>query len=404
MKIKLYNDKNNKEEKTNDTNFNKEKTLEQPKYIIKGKKERTFNFGYLLINLLAGVIGGAITIIVFTYLNIDTTNKMSTSSKSLDSITSYNFSTVENPAVAIAETVSKSVVGIKTTYKKSTMFGNINDLTGEGSGIVYSKDGYIITNYHVIKEALSNSTAKVYVMFTDDKTEYEAQIIGSDEVTDLAVIKINKTDLKVAEFGDSDSVKVGDIAIAIGNPLGEELAGTLTGGYISAINRTITTEGRNYKLIQTDAAINTGNSGGALVNSSGKIIGINTAKIVATGVEGIGFAIPINDTLDVIEELIKSGKILRPYIGIGGIAITESEAKMYGLVEGVYIQQVYPSSPAAISGIKQGDVITKVDSKEVGTVDNINEIKNKKKKGDNLIITIYRDGEYKDIKVVLAEH
>ena len=406
MKIKLYNENNIDEKETKEEKVE----IKKPKYIVKEKRHMGDKVKNFIFGILGGAIGGAIVLFVLVYFKMDTPinksqeNSSGTTLDNKSSTTSYNFSTVENPAVAIAENVSKSVVGIKVSYKTESFFGGISDASGEGSGIVYSEDGYIITNYHVIEEALTNSTAKIYVLFTDDDTEYEASIVGSDELTDLAVIKINKKGLTAAVFGDSDEIKVGDIAIAIGNPLGQEFAGTLTGGYISAVNRTITTNGKTYNLIQTDAAINSGNSGGALVSSSGKVIGINTAKIVATGVEGIGFAMPINDSLEIIEQLIKDGKILRPYIGIGGVSISAAQAKMYNLVEGVYIQQIDKDGPAYLAGIKQGDVITKINSQNVKSVPEINEIKNKLKKGDSITVTIYRDKSYKDIKVTLGEN
>ena len=197
-------------------------------------------------------------------------------------------------------------------------------------------------------------------------------------------------------------MEVGELAVAIGNPLGQEFAGSVTVGYISAVNRTMTAEGTTYNLIQTDAAINSGNSGGPLVSSSGKVIGINTAKIAATGVEGMGFSIPINEVLPIVEELITNKKIARPYIGIGGVEIDEYDAKRYNLVPGVYVQTVDIKSAAEKAGIRQGDVITEVDGTKVASVAEINVIKNKKKVGDKLTVKLYRDGEYKTVTVTLA--
>ena len=193
------------------------------------------------------------------------------------------------------------------------------------------------------------------------------------------------------------------MAVAIGNPLGLEFAGSVTVGYVSAVNRTITSSGSTYNLIQTDAAINSGNSGGPLVSSKGKVIGINTAKISATGVEGMGFSIPINEVLPIVEELITNKKISRPYIGITGVSIDETDAKRYSLVVGVYVQSVEIKSPAELGGLRQGDVIVEVNGTKVLSVSEINVIKNKLKAGDQITIKVYRSGEYKELKITLTE-
>ena len=215
------------------------------------------------------------------------------------------------------------------------MFGRQNQsstATASGSGIVISEDGYILTNNHIVSSSSSESyyevseATKVTVTLFNDETEYEAKIVGKDEQTDLAVIKIEKTGLSKAEFADSDSVKVGEFAMAVGNPLG--MQSSITCGVISAVNREVTdSDGKKFTLIQTDAAINSGNSGGALVNSEGKVIGINTLKLSGTGIEGMGFAIPINSTTDITSQLIQYSKVKRPYIGISGIDLDEKTAK-----------------------------------------------------------------------------
>lgn len=190
--------------------------------------------------------------------------------------------------------------------------------------------------------------------------------------------------------------------MAVGCPLG--LNTTVTSGIISAVNRTITTsDGETYVAIQTDAAINSGNSGGALVNSKGEVIGINTLKLSGTGIEGIGFAIPINSTTDVVSQLIEHKKVIRPYIGIEGIAIDEEMAEEYSLVEGVYVRKVEDFTAAQKAGIRAGDVITEVNGKKVSSVDDINEIKGEHNIGDKLTLKIYRDNEYKDVELTLAE-
>ena len=309
---------------------------------------------------------------------------------------------VENPVVAIADVAGKSVVGVTVRSVSNTVFGGTSTSDSEGSGIIYTADGYIVTNYHVIEDAISNqSISKVYVTLPNSDEEIEASIIGADSVTDIAVIKIQKEGLSAATFDDSNNLKVGELVVAIGNPLGRELAGSITVGYVSALNRTLTSNGRTYKLLQTDAAINPGNSGGALVSSSGKVIGINTVKIGATDVEGIGFAIPSNIAKPIVDELIKNGKIVRPYIGISGISLDDNMAKRYNLVKGVYVAKIESSSAAYNAGIKVGDVIVKIDDKEITTIEELNEIKNSKSVGDTVKITVYRDGKNTEINVKL---
>ena len=375
----------------------KEKMETKERYIVT-KKSSSKLFSALAVGIIGGILGGVLAgIITFDVLKDD--SKVSKNESS--TVTSYNFATVENPVVAISKQVGPSVVGIKVSYTAQTFFGN-TEAEGEGSGIIYSEDGYIITNYHVVEEAIKDKSAKVSVYFSNGET-IEASVIGGDSVTDIAVIKVDKTGLSKAEFGDSDAIEVGELAVAIGNPLGEEFAGSVTVGYISALNRTITSSGTTYNLIQTDAAINNGNSGGPLVSSKGKVIGINTAKISATGVEGMGFAIPINEVLPIVEELITNKKIARPYIGIIGVSIDESDAKRYDLVEGVYVQTVEIKSPAELAGVRQGDVITEVNDTKVKSVSEINVIKNKLNVGDKIKLKVYRDKSYIDINVVLKE-
>ena len=360
-------------------------------------------FSIILVSIVAGVITSFST--SYLYMHNITSNSIvednTTTVTTSDGVT-YKIEQVENPVVAIAEIAGKSVVGIKVNLKSTNPIFQTSS-SSEGSGIVYSNDGYIITNYHVVESAIKNSAnSSIYVTFSDSDEELESTFVGGDEVTDLAVIKVEKEGLIPAKFGDSDSLKVGELAVAIGNPLGQELAGSVTVGYISALNRTLTTDGRTYKLVQTDAAINPGNSGGALVNSSGEVIGINTVKIGATEVEGIGFAIPYNIAKPIIEELIKTGRIERPYVGISTVDINEATARVYKLVQGVYIAKIVSGSPAEIYGLKVGDVIIKVDGKDIKTMSELNNIKNTKNIGDKITLTINRDRKELDIEVTLA--
>ncbi len=356
--------------------------------------------GVLLLGIIGGVLGGVLsTLVVMENKELDN-NSVQSNINTNSTITEYKFETVENPVVAISKQVGPSVVGVRVSYKAQTFFGT-TEAEGEGSGIVYSKDGHIITNYHVVEQAITDNTAKVQVILSTGDT-LDAKVVGGDSITDIAVIKVEKEGLTAAIFGDSDAIEVGELAVAIGNPLGQEFAGSVTVGYVSAVNRTMTASGTTYNLIQTDAAINSGNSGGPLVSSSGKVIGINTAKISATGVEGMGFSIPINEALPIVEELITNKKIVRPYIGITGASIDEVDAKRYSLVEGVYVQAVDIKSPAELGGIRQGDVIVEVNGTKVLSVPEINVIKNKLKVGDKIKIKVYRDKEYKELTITLG--
>ena len=286
------------------------------------------------------------------------------------------------------------------------MFGSLQEANEEGSGIIYSADGYIVTNYHVIESAVKDNSATI----TNPSFIGKKKTVFINPMkhvrTDLAVIKIEKEGLVAAEFGKSSELQVGDLAVAIGNPLGQEFAGSVTVGYISALNRKLTTSGRTYKLVQTDAAINPGNSGGALVNSQGQVIGINTVKVGAsltgTSVEGLGFAIPSDDAVEIIDKLIKDKKIVRPYIGISGINVDQATAKRNDISEGIYVAQVLQNSPASKAGIEKGDIITGIEGKDIKTMEELNEIKNTKNVGDKITLKVKRKNEDKEIKVTLG--
>ena len=311
-------------------------------------------------------------------------------------------------STGVAAKILPSIVGIEIEYNVNSFFGTSKS-TATGSGIIISEDGYILTNNHVVSASSSSSYYEVSdagsakVTLYNDDTVYDAKIIGKDDETDLAVIKIDKTGLTPAEFADSDSVMIGEFAMAVGCPLG--LSTTVTTGIVSAVNREITTdEGEKYTVIQTDAAINAGNSGGALVNSQGKVIGVNTLKLSGEGVEGIGFAIPINSTLDVTSQLIDHNKVLRPYMGIECITVTDEHIAKYSfLVKGVYVNDVETFSAAQKAGLKPGDVITEIDGKTITTKEELTEIKNTHKIGDKIKLKIYRNKEYQEIELTLEE-
>ena len=405
-------DKSGKEFKT--VNFNDKK-----------KKEKKVQKGFgktVAVPFLSGVLGAGLVLgtcfgvpnIRKNILNIDANNKntISTSTSAATgpiNTTQISLADYSGTGIGVAQKVLPSIVGIKVEYTVNSIFMmQQGTASAEGSGIIISEDGYILTNNHVINSSSTSSyyeigqANKVSVYLYNDTTEYEATVVGTDEQTDLAVIKIDKTGLTAAELGDSDAVQVGEFSMAIGNPLG--MQSSVTGGLISAVNRDVTdSDGKTFKLIQTDAAINSGNSGGALVNSEGKVIGINTLKVSATGVEGMGFAIPINSAKPIYEQLIQYNKVKRPYIGISGRDLDELTAKRNNLVVGIYVASVDEFSAAEKAGIKAGDVIVKADGKEIKTMNELNEIKNTHNIGDTMTVTINRNGNEKELTVTLQE-
>ncbi len=398
-----------------DNNFNNEYLT----YSNKPKKESSFIKSsvvpfissaigtFLIIGICFG-IPGIKNKILSTSDNQGTTENSHISSIQEGGVTNtISLTDYSNTSISVAEKVMPSIVGIKVQYNVNTVFGQTGNASASGSGIIISEDGYILTNNHIVNSSSTSSyyevaeATKVTVTLYNDETEYDATIVGTDSQTDLAVIKIEKTGLTAAELGDSDSVKVGEFAMAIGNPLG--LQSSITCGIISAVNREVTESGNTYILLQTDAAINSGNSGGALVNADGKVIGINTLKLSGTGIEGIGFAIPINSTVDIYEQLIQYNKVKRPYIGIGGRDIDEKTAQRYNLVVGVYVQSIDDFSAAQKAGLKIGDVIISADGKSVKTMDELNEIKNSHNIGDKIKLKINRSGSEMDIELTLQE-
>lgn len=289
--------------------------------------------------------------------------------------------------IDIAKQNKPAVVAINTTGTVPDFFGQDGSFEAAGSGFIVSADGYIVTNNHVLE------SAEKITVITDNGDVYTAKLIGTDVQNDLAVIKIEAQNLTYVIFGDSSTLQVGELAVAIGNPLGE-LSGSVTAGIISALDRQITLGNRTLNLLQTDAAINPGNSGGALFNSFGEVIGVNTAKTSETGIEGLGFAIPINDAKPIIESIVNYGYMKgRTIIGI-------STSDQPG---GIYINLVEPGSPAEIAGLKQGDIIIAVNGKETLTINQLADIKATKLPGDSLELTILRNDNEMKITVILAE-
>ena len=397
------------------------------------KNRNTNNLGKnVLLPFASGIIGCSVVIgtcfgvpsikekLVGTSNNtVQTSTSTSTSSGTTNNLVSL--SNYSNTAVFAAQKILPSIVGIEVTYtatSNNSFFGfgqpMTSTATATGSGIIISTDGYIMTNNHVVDSSSSSSSYSYYDLseatsikvklnsdiYGSDST-FDATVVGKDSKTDLAVLKIDKSGLTAAEFANSDEAVVGEFAMAVGSPLG--LDTTVTTGIISAVNREVTSDGNTFTCIQTDAAINSGNSGGALVNSDGKVIGINTLKLSGSGVEGIGFAIPINSTLDVVNELIDHKKVLRPYIGITGIDLDEATAKKYNLSVGVYVKSIQEFSPAEKAGLKAGDVIIKADNKDITTMKELNELKESHQIGDTMTLVVNRNGEQKEFTLTLEE-
>ena len=274
---------------------------------------------------------------------------------------------------------------------------------GTGTGIVMSRDGYVITNYHVIEDA-----QRIYVLL-GETDQYEASLVGGDETTDLAVLKVQATDLQPAEFGDSDMLRVGDGVVAIGDPLGTELRGTMTDGIVSAINRDLNLSGRQMTLIQTNAALNSGNSGGPLINCYGQVIGINTMKMssysnTSSTVEGLGFAIPITQAKPILDELIWQGYVSgRPAIGIQGQTLDLRAQLFYHLPSGVIVTGLLEDSDAHEKGLEIDDVIVEFDGHDISSLDDLVAAKNGCTAGDTVRLTIYRNRNYYFVDVILMD-
>ncbi len=305
----------------------------------------------------------------------------------------------DTPAVRVAQSVGPTVVGITNKAVARDVFNRRIESTGVGSGVIFKSDGYIVTNNHVIEGA-----RELIVSLADGRT-VNGELVGADDMTDIAVVKIDAKDLPTATFGNSDEVVVGEPAIAIGNPMGLEFQGSVTVGVISALNRTLELSDRRVTLFQTDAAISPGNSGGALVNADGEIIAINSAKLSADGVEGMGFAIPINTVQTIVNELLEKGYVARPYLGV--TIFDKPTAARYGyqltIDKGVYVFQVRLDSPAGRSGLERGDVILSIDGKEVNSVSEVRNEVASHKVGDKIKLKLERNGSESEIELTLEE-
>ena len=359
---------------------------------VKTKKKRGFNktiAAVIVCTLCSGFIGSGVTYLALKdnlketkTINVNP-SKFDTKSEALSATEAYN-------------KVAPAAVVVSTKSVTQGYFMQTQEVEGIGSGFIINQEGYILTNYHVVKGA-----QEISVTLSNDVTT-TAQIVNYDENQDVAMIKITDESVKIpatVELGDSDSLQPGEEVIAIGTPLSTELSSTVTKGIISATSRSVAVEsGVTMNLIQTDAAINAGNSGGPLVNTKGEVVGINSSKISGEAVEGIGFSIPINDIKDKIESLSKP--ILN--LGISVRTIDEALSKQLNMEQGLYVVEVTEFSSAEKAGLKAGDIIVKADGNRITTFDEFKAVKNGKEEGDEISLEVIRNGQSKTINVKLT--
>lgn len=368
----------------------------------KGKKWVALALGCLV---LGGAVGGGLSMMFLNSQNQDGKKDVQTSTvmegvreKSVLDVTLIDTSREMTPAEVYAANVN-STVGI-TTSVTTNYWGFQTTSAASGSGFILTDDGYIITNYHVIENS-DSITVSLY-----DGTAYDAELVGYDESNDIAVLKVDAEDLTPVVVGDSDSLNVGDSVIAIGNPLGE-LTFSLTSGAVSALDREITLSNNvTMDLIQTDCAINSGNSGGALFNLYGEVIGVTNAKYSGSGsgasIDNIGFAIPINRVKSIVESIIEKGYIAKPYIGVSVLDVSK-ETQSYGLPEGAAVKSIEEDSPAAEAGLKENDIITAINGTKISGSKELVDVVGDASTGDELLLTVYRQGESLEVKVTVGE-
>ncbi len=391
-----HNDFNNEEYK--DVNFVMRDYELQP---IKKRGNKRRLFGYVAIALIAAIIGGLSSgYFVYSQLGF---NQSSIGKSITAQDVNINLTDDVYFAVAVAEKAQKTVVGITTqaTQQINTWFGpQTQKLQSMGSGFIVNSNGYILTNSHVIEDGKYD---KITVSLIDGSTEV-GEVLWYDASLDLAVVKINRTNLPYVEYGDSDKLLVGEPVVAIGNPMTLDLERTVTQGIISGLNRTVVFENGTIiePLIQTDASINSGNSGGPLFNAKGQVIGINTAKMNTA--EGLGFSIPINIAKPIVERIIKEGKLSTVYVGISGVDVETYETALGIEVQaeyGVVIAEIIKDSPAALSGLQPGDVITAIDGDIIKSMQDLKRNLYEYKDGDNAEITFLRNGYEQKVSIIL---
>ncbi len=402
------------EETFNETDLNFQSQPKNNDFQPPMRKERNNSrFGVtalcVILSLIVGVVSGFVSAEYFTKKNLKNLSSQQGSSQG-NNFTDVNITvdeTVNSSVEAVATKVRPSVVGIRTTAAVHSFFGGSRESTGEGSGIVYTADGYIITNYHVIESAVLTANSSIEVFFESDmNTGYAATVVGYNISYDLAVIKIDKADLIAIEIADTSDLRVGQYCVAVGSPGGLEYIGSVTNGIISGLNRTLSSSSEEgVELIQTNTAINPGNSGGALVNMQGKLIGVNSSKIVSESYEGMGFAIPANTAVDICNKIIAKEYNPDPYVGITfSESWTPERLQQYGYPAGAVVSSVVNGAPAYEGGIRSGDIIIKFDGIEVGQFEDFNDILSECKPGDSVVVEFYRSGRYYSTAVVVGSN
>ena len=370
--------------------------------------KKRFSVGMLILTaVLAAIIGAVSSIaVLIPAFSPDTISDNKVYDGATQNSVNINIDkTAANVVEAVAEKVTPSVVGIRTTTSIMSFFGGTSETSGDGSGVVYSANGYIITNYHVISGALSGNSGKIEVFPDSSSAEgYPATVVGYNISSDLAVIKINAKNLTPVEFDDSDNLKVGQYVITIGNPGGLEFMDSVTYGVISGLDRVVSSD-LGVKLIQTDAAINPGNSGGALVNTNGKLVGINSAKIVSEEFEGMGFAIPSNTVKEICKNIIERENSPEPYIGISiSERYTAQVLKYYGYPTGAVILSVADGSPADNAGLQKGDIITEYKGKEITEYTVLEDLIMNSTPDEKVDVKIYRNGRYYSTEIKVGSN
>ena len=375
----------------------------------RSKSQKKYGAGVVIVAALLAAVVGAVSGIAA--VGINKSDSKADTAPTVSNVSGQNVNinideTAESVVEAVAKKVTPSVVGIRTTTSVTNFFGGSSESTGEGSGVVYSSDGYIITNYHVVSGAISNKSASKIEVFVDslDLDSYEASVVGYNINTDLAVLKINASGLTAAEFTDSSDLKVGQYVITVGNPGGLEFMDSVTYGVISGLDRVVSSDSE-VKLIQTDAAISPGNSGGALVNVKGQLVGINSSKIVSEEFEGMGFAIPSNTVDEICKKIIEKQNDPEPYIGVTiSEKYTASVLQYYGYPTGAVISSVADGSPAENAGLQKGDIITEFAGKTISDYTVLSGALEDCKPNDNVSVKIYRSGRYYTTTVTVGSN
>ncbi len=371
------------------------------------KRKKRYGAGVVVIaSILAAMIGAVSSIAVMVPMLMSDADSVSQKGETVLNKLNINVDeTAENIVEAVALKVTPSVVGIRTTTSVMSFFGGTQESSGDGSGVIYSSNGYIITNYHVISGAIGGNNSKIMVYLDSaDSKGYNATVVGYNISSDLAVIKIDAQNLPTIEIADSANLKVGQYVITVGNPGGLEFMDSVTYGVVSGLNRVVSADS-DVKLIQTDAAINPGNSGGALVNAKGELVGINSSKIVSEQFEGMGFAIPSNTVKEICEGIIERENAPEPYVGITiSERYTAQVLNYYGYPNGAVVLSVAEGSPADKVGIKKGDIITEYKGKKITEYPILeNEIMNSKP-GDKVKMSVYRSGRNYEIEITVGSN